>query len=104
MDPIKLKTLIKEEVRASMKEALGSSSEDHTPRTDWIAYGSKVDDFINDMIEEAHELYEEGQDLLYKDGVDPGQHHKFVFLSSRLGFLKNLRYKLAQRYEGLQRE
>lgn len=95
-----LKQFIKEEIAAVLTEA-----EDYEPREDWAKFGKKVDDFINDTIEKCDELFKEGEDMLYDDDdkKESGD-DKYRYISSRLGFLKNAKAKLAQRYEGLRRE
>ncbi len=95
-----LKKLIAEEVKKKLTEAIDSE-----PREPWAKFGKKIDDFINDTIEECDKLFKEGEDILYdkEDDTDGGD-DKFRYLSARLGFLKNARNKLAQRFEGLRRE
>lgn len=97
-----LKQFIKEEIAAVLTEA-----EDYEPREKWAKFGKKVDDFINDTIEKCDELFKEGEDMLYDDDDEEkkeGGDEKYRYISSRLGFLKNAKAKLAQRYEGLRRE
>jgi len=95
-----LQKLVREEVKRHLTEAV-----DDEPREDWAKFGKKIDDFINDTIEECDKLFKEGEDLLYdKEDDKDGGDDKFRFISSRLGFLKNARNKLAQRFEGLRRE
>ena len=95
-----LQKLVVQEVRKRLTEAV-----DDPPREDWAKFGKKVDDFINDTIEKCDSLFKEGEDILYdKEDDDEGGDDKFRFISSRLGFLKSARSKLAQRFEGLRRE
>lgn len=100
VDSESVKEVIRSEIRSMLKESIA----DDLPKEDWVAYGEKIDDFINDTIELAYILYVEGEELIHNSKIDPSKHERFTFISSRLGFLKHLRFKLAQKFEGLQRD
>jgi hypothetical protein len=94
-----IRSLVKEAVIEHLKEA-----KDEPPSESWVKFGVKVDDFINDMVKKAEALTEEGKEILHSDDTDTTESERYKYLSSRMGFLKNLSYKLAQKYEGLRRE
>jgi hypothetical protein len=95
---------LKEIIEAEIKNLLTEATDD-VPEEDWVEFGSKVDDFINETVKKAHDLHEEGEKLLFdEEVVTTNQGEKYRYISSRMGFLKNLRYKLAQKFEGLRRE
>ena len=97
---VRLQKIVSAAVSKNLTEAV-----DDLPREDWAKFGKKVDDFINDTIEKCDTLFKEGEDILYdKEDDKEGGDDKFRFISSRLGFLKSARNKLAQRFEGLRRE
>lgn len=97
-------TELKKLIRESVKKCLAEAADD-PPREDWAKFGKKVDDFINDTIDKCDELFKEGEDLIYDEDDDKKDgDEKFRFISSRLGFLKSARNKLAQRFEGLRRQ
>ena len=88
------------------KSFLIEAVEEERQEADWAKYGSKVDDFINETIEKASKLHEEGEKLLFNEDFlkQSNRDEKYRHVSSRMGFLKNLQYKLAQKFEGLRRE
>lgn len=78
---------------------------DDGPKEEWAKYGAKIDDFINDTIKRAKDLYEEGQDLLQdKEDLGSMKDAKFIYVSNRSSFLKGLIGTLSQRFEGFKRE
>lgn len=91
-------------VRKTIDKKLNEAADDG-PKKEWAKYGSKVDDFINDTIEKAKKLHDEGEELLVdKEEVPQPDDVRFLYVSGRTGFLKGLIGTLAQRYEGFKRE
>jgi hypothetical protein len=90
--------LIKEEA-IKLKEAVDSE-----PNADWAKYGLKVDKFLNETIEKATELYDEGEVLLFNDDQVNKTVERYDYVSTRLGFFKQLIGKLSQKFESFRKD
>ncbi len=76
---------------------------------DFIKFADKVDKMIQDVIKEAQDLHQEGEDMLAVDilgGRDSsakvGERNRYIL--ARVGFLKSLIGMLGASYERMRRE
>lgn len=95
-----LKTLIREALVANLKEAPELSD-------DWVQYMKEVDDWLQDTIDGAKKLVAKGEDLKAEkrekstvaNPVNSARENHYQYIDERVGFLKGLVSRLAQRYE-----
>ena len=102
-------TQLKKLIRQSIKEQI--DYKDILPGADgeFYKYASKVDDFINDTMEKAQDLYDEGQELVKADIL--GGHDSSVkaaernrYIQRRVGMLHRIKGAMVNAYETLRRE
>ena len=105
-----LKQLVTEAIKAELQEQ-AIEYKDVIPGADgeFYKYAQKVDKFLNDTIEEAAKLHEEGQELVQLDIL--GGHDSSVkaaernrYITERVGLMHKLKGILVGAYENLRRE
>lgn len=97
-------------IRSIVREQL--AYKDVLPGADggFAKYAEKVDDLIEEFIDKAETLYQEGVDMMKPDITgtpNPGNQavgERNRYISARVGALKALRGNLVQLYERLRRE
>jgi len=70
-----------------------------------VAYATKIDKFLTDIVEEAAALRNEGSELMAKDilgSAKVGERNRFIL--ARVGLVKKLGDLVVQAHENLKRE